>query len=83
MTANVWEYGWLTTPFASEVVVMLGRETTFSDNVSEVAVCAGGPESVTVNVREAVATAVGVPSINPEEWKVKPAGRVPEANCQE
>jgi hypothetical protein len=49
-----------------------------------VAVCAGVPESVTLNVSgAAVACAVGVPLITPVEgFNVKPNGSVPEVNCQ-
>jgi hypothetical protein len=49
-----------------------------------VAVCAGVPESVALKVSGvALAVAVGVPLIRPEDaFSVRPAGRVPEINCQ-
>ena len=48
-----------------------------------VAVCAGLPESVTLNVSAAAFTAAeGVPLIRPlAEFSVNPAGRVPLVNC--
>jgi hypothetical protein len=49
-----------------------------------VAVCGGVLESVTLNVSGvAVTNAVGVPATTPvEAFNVKPAGSVPEVNCQ-
>jgi hypothetical protein len=49
-----------------------------------VTLCAGVPESVTLNVSGAAVTAaVGVPPIAPvEAFNVKPNGSVPEVNCQ-
>ena len=49
-----------------------------------VAVCAGDPESVTLKLSGvAVAAAVGVPLISPlDALRLRPAGKVPEVNCQ-
>jgi len=47
------------------------------------AVCAGEPESVTLNATTAaLAAAVGVPLIKPvNEFRARPAGSVPEATA--
>ena len=77
------EYDVLTTPLGSDVVVVVNSETMVRVRVGVVAVCAGEPESVTLKVNgTALAVAVGVPLIRPAALRVKPAGIVPEFNCQ-
>src|ERR1035438_5668695 len=80
---RVWRYG---TP-----IWVAGREMVVIANAGPVtvrvrlaeAVCAGAPESVTMNVTGATIAAVGVPLISPVvALRVKPAGRVPAVNCQ-
>jgi hypothetical protein len=82
VAASVWEYGVPTTPFGSDVVVIVNWAMVRVR--FPVAVCAGVPESVALKVNGvALAVAVGVPLIRPEDaFSVNPAGRVPEVNCQ-
>jgi hypothetical protein len=88
VAASVCEYPAPTTPMLSNAVVMVsGPVVDVAAMVrvkAAVALCAGVLESVTLNVSgEAVTTAVGVPLIAPvKAFNVKPAGSVPEVNCQ-
>ena len=69
--------------FGSDVVVIPNGGLLIVSVKLALAVCAGDPESVTLNVSGvAFAAAVGVPLIWPvAAFKLKPLGRVPEVNC--
>jgi hypothetical protein len=84
VAARVCEYAVPITPFGSEVVVMMNAPGMMVNVRLAVAVCAGEPESVTLKVSGvALAMAVGVPLIRPEEaFNVNPAGKVPPVSCQ-
>ena len=85
VAARVCEYAVPTCPFGREEVETIRvAGTTVSDRLT-VAVWAGEPESVTLNVNAAFDTAaVGVPPISPvAAVKVSPAGRVPAVRVQE
>ena len=73
-----------TTAVGRAVVVMVSAAAEMVSVRLTFAVCAGEPESVTLKLSGvAVTAAVGVPPICPvEAFKVKPAGNVPEVNCQ-
>ena len=83
VAATLCEYGVPTMPLGSATVVIICRAAIEIVTVV-VAVCCGTPESVTLNVNGvAVSAAVGVPLMAPVEvFSVKPAGSVPEVNCQ-
>jgi hypothetical protein len=83
VAASVWEYGVPTAPFGSDVVATVNWETMVKVGLT-VAACAGVPESVALKVNGvALAVAVGVPLIRPDDAvRVRPAGSVPEVNCQ-
>ena len=70
------------TPVGSEVVVMVSPPGPIVSARLAVAVCTGDPESVTLKVSGvALAVAVGVPLIRPEEaFRLRPAGRVPDVS---
>lgn len=81
-------YGLRTWPLGKEVVVIVnddGADAAMVNVRLTVCDCAGLPESVTLNVSAlALAVAVGVPAIAPEEaFKTRPAGKLPEAKVQE
>ena len=83
VAARVAEYGAPTTAVGSEVVVICNCAPEIVSVRLTEAVCASEPESVTLNVRGAFAAAVGVPLICPvDALRVRPAGSVPEVNCQ-
>ena len=78
------EYGVPTTAVGRAVVVMVSAAAEMVSVRLAVAVWAGELESVTLKLSGvAVTTVAGVPLISPlEVFKVKPAGNVPEINCQ-
>ena len=59
---------------------MLIVEPIVSVKVTD-AVCAGAPESVTLNVSDGAPAKTGVPLITPEGLSPKPTGSVPPVNC--
>jgi hypothetical protein len=84
VAATVAEYGTVAIPSGSEdVPITRGAGVTVKVRFA-VAVCAGEPESVAWNTRGVALTAgVGVPLIRPDDaLRVRPAGKVPEVNCQ-
>jgi hypothetical protein len=79
--AKVIEYAVPTAPFGSDGVVIVNREMIV--RVRFTVACAGDPESVALKLNGvALAVAVGVPLIRPDELRVRPAGSAPEVNCQ-
>jgi hypothetical protein len=83
VAVSVCEYGTATIPSLSAVVVIFSGGIWDTIVTIAVAVCGGAPESVTLNVTGAVPTPVGVPLTTPvAASNVKPAGSVPESNCQ-
>jgi hypothetical protein len=88
VAVSVCEYGTPNTPSLSAGVVIVTGPVCGGAMVSlkdAVALCAGVPESVTLNVSGvAVTGAGGVPLIPPVAgFNVKPNGSVPAVNCQE
>ena len=84
MATSVAEYGTFTIPSGSASVLM-ERDADATVKVRfAVAVCTGGPESVTLKLNGvAFAGAVGIPLITPVDvFSVNPAGNLPEVNCQ-
>ena len=82
---RVCEYGELTVPPFSDVVVMVRMGGAMVNVRLEVcAVCAGDPESVTLKVSGVALTAtLGVPLISPlAALSDSPEGNVPAVNCQ-
>jgi hypothetical protein len=81
---SVKEYGTPTVALGRDVVVMVSAGAEIVSDRLAVAVCTGEPESVTLKLRGVAVTAVvGVPLIKPVDvLNVKPAGNVPEVNCQ-
>jgi hypothetical protein len=78
------EYAVLTVPEGNValIVSVVGDDTaTAIDRLTDLAVCAGVEESVTVNVKLAVPLVVGFPEITPAA-KLRPVGREPEARDQ-
>ena len=65
------------------MVIARAADAMVIDKFVDVAVCAGDPESVTLNVSGVAVTGiVGVPLIVPAvAFSDSPAGRVPAVNC--
>ena len=83
--ASDWEYAAPTCPSGREVVVMVSPGPVMVSVRLAVAVWAGEPESVALNVSGVALTiAVGVPLICPVvALSVRPFGSVPAVSCQE
>jgi hypothetical protein len=66
------------------VVIVSGGGAVIVNVKALLLLCAGVPESVTLNVSDVPAAGEsGVPLSTPvEAFNVKPCGSVPEANCQ-
>lgn len=81
MAASVCEYAIATSPGGSDVVVMLGRNTTVMDNDAGVEVMPA--LSLTVTLKEDVPVLLGVPLITPVDvFSERPAGSFPLVNVQ-
>ena len=81
---NVAEYAVPTSPFGSDVLVMVSVLEAIVSVTAADALCAGLPESVTVKVSGALdTTAVGVPVMAPVAvFSDNPAGKVPLVSDQ-
>jgi hypothetical protein len=83
VAVSVCEYGTPTMPWLSAVVVIFSSGILDVIVTVAVAVCGGGAESVTLKVTVADPAVVDVPLTTPvAELNAKPAGSVPEVNCQ-